>query len=69
MTMQAIPALRGVLVGVVRPWCEVRTYKIPMLMATATPIFSRLYMLNRSSNLHGSSASAKSENVEYASNV
>lgn len=38
-----------------------------MLMAMATPIFSRLYMLYRSKSLHGSKASVKSENAEKGS--
>jgi len=41
-------------------------YKIPMLMAMATPIFSLLNMLNLRRSRQGSKASAKSQKAEQA---
>lgn len=42
------------------------THRMPMLIATAAPIFSLLYMLYLRRSLQGNRAKAKSQNAEHA---
>lgn len=47
------------------PQKKFHTHKTPQLIATATPIFSFLFICSPQINFHGSNASAKSIAAEY----
>lgn len=64
--MTAVMAALGSLSAIIQPHTtQFQTHKTPQLIATATPIFSFLFICSPQINFHGNNASAKSIAAEY----